>query len=166
MWSATWPKEVKSLAEDFLKDYIQINIGALQLSANHRILQIIDVCSEPEKDNKLISLLEEIMNEKENKVNVISEIQECDISGGSGIGRSDSKTMHLLQQTIVFAETKRKVDDITRRMRRDGWPAMCIHGDKAQQERDWVLHEFRSGKSPILVATDVAARGLGELKFD
>lgn len=70
MWSATWPKEVKSLAEDFLKDYIQINIGALQLSANHRILQIIDVCSEGEKDNKLINLLEEIMNEKENKVSV------------------------------------------------------------------------------------------------
>lgn len=68
----------------------------------------------------------------------------------------------LLLQTIVFAETKRKVDEITRRMRRDGWPAMCIHGDKAQQERDWVLHEFRSGKSPILVATDVAARGLGK----
>ncbi|XP_003745440.1 probable ATP-dependent RNA helicase DDX5 [Galendromus occidentalis] len=136
MWSATWPKEVKSLAEDFLKDYIQINIGALQLSANHRILQIIDVCSESEKDSKLINLLEEIMNEKENK-------------------------------TIVFAETKRKVDEITRRMRRDGWPAMCIHGDKAQQERDWVLHEFRSGKSPILVATDVAARGLDvdDVKF-
>lgn len=68
MWSATWPKEVKSLAEDFLKDYIQVNIGALQLSANHRILQIIDVCTESEKDQKLIKLLEEIMQEKENKV--------------------------------------------------------------------------------------------------
>jgi superfamily II DNA/RNA helicase len=42
------------------------------------------------------------------------------------------------------------------------WPAMCIHGDKAQPERDWVLNEFRSGKAPILVATDVAARGLGK----
>jgi len=39
---------------------------------------------------------------------------------------------------------------------------MCIHGDKAQPERDWVLNEFRSGKAPILVATDVAARGLGK----
>uniref|UniRef100_A0A3B3ZD29 RNA helicase n=1 Tax=Periophthalmus magnuspinnatus TaxID=409849 RepID=A0A3B3ZD29_9GOBI len=43
MWSATWPKEVRQLAEDFLKDYVQINIGALQLSANHNILQIVDV---------------------------------------------------------------------------------------------------------------------------
>ncbi|KAH7982374.1 hypothetical protein HPB52_004288 [Rhipicephalus sanguineus] len=38
MWSSTWPKEVRTLAEDFLKDYIQINIGALQLCANHSIL--------------------------------------------------------------------------------------------------------------------------------
>lgn len=52
MWSATWPKEVRQLAEDFLKDYIQINIGALELSANHNILQIVDVCMETEKDEK------------------------------------------------------------------------------------------------------------------
>ena len=38
---------------------------------------------------------------------------------------------------------------------------MCIHGDKSQEERDWVLKEFRGGNAPILVATDVAARGLG-----
>ena len=40
---------------------------------------------------------------------------------------------------------------------------MCIHGDKKQEERDWVLGEFRSGKTQILVATDVAARGLGRI---
>lgn len=52
MWSATWPKEVRQLAEDFLKEYVQINIGALQLSANHNILQIVDVCNDGEKENK------------------------------------------------------------------------------------------------------------------
>uniref|UniRef100_A0A3Q3LQR7 RNA helicase n=1 Tax=Mastacembelus armatus TaxID=205130 RepID=A0A3Q3LQR7_9TELE len=136
MWSATWPKEVRQLAEDFLRDYIQINIGALELSANHNILQIVDVCMETEKDHKLIQLMEEIMAEKENK-------------------------------TIIFVETKKRCDDLTRRMRRDGWPAMCIHGDKSQPERDWVLTEFRSGKAPILIATDVASRGLDveDVKF-
>ncbi|KAL6431226.1 hypothetical protein ACFW04_007135 [Cataglyphis niger] len=136
MWSATWPKEVKNLAEDFLKDYAQINVGSLQLSANHNILQIIDVCQDYEKENKLSTLLKEIMAESENK-------------------------------TIVFIETKRRVDEITRKMKRDGWPAVCIHGDKTQQERDWVLQDFRSGKAPILVATDVAARGLDveDVKF-
>ncbi|CAH1130000.1 unnamed protein product [Ceutorhynchus assimilis] len=136
MWSATWPKEVQQLASEFLKDYIQINVGSLQLSANHNILQIIDVCHEYEKEAKLSTLLREIMAEKENK-------------------------------TIIFMETKRKVDDVTRKMKRDGWPAVCIHGDKTQQERDWVLQDFRSGKAPILVATDVAARGLDveDVKF-
>ena len=42
---------------------------------------------------------------------------------------------------------------------------MCIHGDKSQNERDWVLQEFRAGRAPILVATDVAARGLGKFFF-
>ncbi|XP_078120385.1 putative ATP-dependent RNA helicase DDX17 [Sander vitreus] len=136
MWSATWPKEVRQLAQDFLKDHIQINIGALELSANHNILQIVDVCMDSEKDRKLFQLMEEIMAEKENK-------------------------------TIIFVETKKRCDDLTKRMRRDGWPAMCIHGDKSQPERDWVLAEFRSGKAPILIATDVASRGLDveDIKF-
>jgi len=75
--------------------------------------------------------------------------------------------MEKENKTIVFAETKKKVDEITRSMRKAGWPAMCIHGDKSQGERDWVLAEFRSGRAPILVATDVAARGLDveDVKF-
>ena len=117
MWSATWPKEVRTLAEDFFKDYIQINVGSLTLSANHNILQIIDVCQEHEKENKLRLLLDEISQEEENK-------------------------------TIIFVETKRKVDQITREMRKVGWPAMCIHGDKSQNERDWVLQ----GKSVTSVS--------------
>lgn len=52
MWSATWPKEVRNMAEEFLKDYIQINVGSLQLSANHNILQIVDVCQDYEKEQK------------------------------------------------------------------------------------------------------------------
>uniref|UniRef100_A0A672M1X9 RNA helicase n=1 Tax=Sinocyclocheilus grahami TaxID=75366 RepID=A0A672M1X9_SINGR len=136
MWSATWPKEVRQLAEDFLKDYVQINVGALQLSANHNILQIVDVCNDGEKEDKLMRLLEEIMSEKENK-------------------------------TIIFVETKKRCDDLTRRMRRDGWPAMGIHGDKSQQERDWVLNEFKYGKAPILIATDVASdiKNVEDVKF-
>ncbi|XP_063238905.1 probable ATP-dependent RNA helicase DDX5 [Bacillus rossius redtenbacheri] len=136
MWSATWPKEVRNLAEEFLTDYIQINIGSLQLAANHNILQIVDVCQEYEKESKLMQLLSEIASEKENK-------------------------------TIIFVETKRKVDQITRSIGRYGWPAKSIHGDKSQQERDFVLAEFRNGKAAILVATDVAARGLDveDVKF-
>lgn len=65
-------------------------------------------------------------------------------------------------KTIIFVETKRKVENITRNIRRYGWPAVCMHGDKTQQERDDVLRQFKQGRANILVATDVAARGLGK----
>merc|ERR1712083_907988 len=61
---------------------------------------------------------------------------------------------------LLFTETKRGADALTREMRTAGWPALSIHGDKQQSERDWVLKEFKEGKNPILIATDVAARGL------
>eukprot|EP01025_Chloroclados_australasicus_P047665 TRINITY_DN5372_c1_g1_i2.p1 TRINITY_DN5372_c1_g1~~TRINITY_DN5372_c1_g1_i2.p1 ORF type:complete len:581 (+),score=79.50 TRINITY_DN5372_c1_g1_i2:82-1824(+) len=64
------------------------------------------------------------------------------------------------RRILVFLETKRNVDRVTRQLRQDGWPALAIHGDKSQQERDWVLDEFKAGRSPIMLATDVAARGL------
>lgn len=52
MWSATWPKEVKILADDFLTDNVQVNVGKLTLHANDNILQIVDVCDEYEKEKK------------------------------------------------------------------------------------------------------------------
>lgn len=61
---------------------------------------------------------------------------------------------------LIFAETKKGADSLTRDLRVDGWPALSIHGDKKQEERTWVLNEFKNGKSPIMVATDVASRGL------
>lgn len=63
-------------------------------------------------------------------------------------------------KVLMFCETKRTTDSLTRELRLDGWPALCIHGDKRQEERDWVFKEFKAGKSPIMIATDVAARGL------
>lgn len=129
MWSATWPKQVQALAEEFLVDYVQVNVGGLSLSANHNIKQIVEVCEESDKEEKLTKLLKEIGSDRQNKI-------------------------------IVFVETKKKVDDITKVIKRDGFSAICIHGDKSQPERDYVLSEFRNGKFSILVATDVAARGL------
>ncbi|MED6218174.1 Envelope glycoprotein gp160, variant 2 [Stylosanthes scabra] len=66
-------------------------------------------------------------------------------------------------RVLIFMETKKGCDQVTRQLRMDGWPALSIHGDKNQAERDWVLAEFKSGRSPIMTATDVAARGLGRI---
>ena len=63
-------------------------------------------------------------------------------------------------QLLVFVETKANADALTRRLYRRGLARAGLHGAKEQKERDWVLKEFREGKSPIMLATDVASRGL------
>ncbi|XP_009367550.2 DEAD-box ATP-dependent RNA helicase 20 isoform X1 [Pyrus x bretschneideri] len=133
-WSATWPKEVEQLARQFLYNPYKVIIGSPDLKANHSIRQIVDIITENQKYNRLVKLLEDIMD-------------------GSRI--------------LIFMDTKKGCDQITRQLRMDGWPALSIHGDKSQAERDWVLSEFKAGKSPIMTATDVAARGLDvkDVKF-
>lgn len=61
---------------------------------------------------------------------------------------------------LVFVETKKGCDQLTRSLRGEGLPVVAIHGDKSQQDRDDALRDFKSGRYSILVATDVAARGL------
>jgi len=63
-------------------------------------------------------------------------------------------------RVLVFVETKKGCDMLTRSLRMDGFQARAMHGDKSQEERDWVLREFKGGQASLLVATDVAARGL------
>ncbi|GIZ37568.1 hypothetical protein CKM354_000101100 [Cercospora kikuchii] len=129
MWSATWPKEIRQMANDFQQNFIQVNVGSHDLHANARITQVVEVVSDFEKRDKMLRHLEKIMEDKAHKI-------------------------------LIFTSTKRVADDITRFLRQDGWPALSIHGDKQQNERDWVLNEFKTGKSPIMVATDVASRGI------
>jgi superfamily II DNA/RNA helicase len=62
--------------------------------------------------------------------------------------------------TLVFVETKRGADDLERYLVSEQYPAISIHGDKGQNEREEALRAFRCGRKPILVATAVAARGL------
>ena len=69
--------------------------------------------------------------------------------------------VHAVQGlTLVFTETKRGADQLEDWLSQQGFPSTSIHGDRTQQEREWALKSFRSGNTPILVATDVAARGL------
>lgn len=129
MFSATWPTEVRRLAEEYLTNFIQVSIGSLEIHANHNILQVVEVCNELQKERKVIDQIRDIMTQEENK-------------------------------TLIFVETKKKCDDLGRKIKREGYAVCVIHGDKSQADRDWVLNEFRSGRYPILVATDVASRGL------
>lgn len=132
MWSATWPKEVEGLARDYQKEFIQVNIGSMELSASHTITQHVDLCDEREKIFKTKEILDK--SEKNGK-------------------------------TIIFTGTKRNADELTRQLVNDRYSALAIHGDKKQNERDWVMKEFKEGRCNVLIATDVAARGLGMLLF-
>lgn len=91
----------------------------------------MDVCAEHEKGSKLKDLLSHIYDQ----------------SGMPG-------------KIIIFVATKKKVDELARFINAFGVGVGSIHGDKSQMDRDNVLNDFRSGRANILVATDVAARGL------
>jgi ATP-dependent RNA helicase DDX5/DBP2 len=128
MWSATWPKEIQALANDYLHDYYQVNVGSLDLTANKDVTQVIEICEDKEKYRNLLRYLRENLSTRD--------------------------------RVLVFVETKKGCDMLTRSLRADGFQARAMHGDKTQEERDWVLKEFKGMQSTLLVATDVAARGL------
>jgi ATP-dependent RNA helicase DDX5/DBP2 len=129
LWSATWPKEVASLARDLCREEpVQITVGSAGKKANDRITQHVIVCDDSEKADRLKTLLETI------------------VDGTSKI--------------IIFTDTKRGADHLQRGLRNQGVSALAIHGDKTQQERDWTLDQFKKGRCLVLIATDVASRGL------
>ena len=74
--------------------------------------------------------------------------------------------MHQLKMSIVFCNTKARVDEITEALRNQGFKADAIHGDLNQRKRNTVLESFRNGHTNILVATDVAARGIDVSNVD
>ncbi len=80
----------------------------------------------------------------------------------------DEKTNHLLylldadvyQRVMIFCNTKFMTDKLTRQLCREGYDAQCLHGDIPQAKRNTVMNDFKRGRFPILVSTDVAARGI------
>jgi ATP-dependent RNA helicase DeaD len=68
--------------------------------------------------------------------------------------------IHNPKLSLVFCNTKRKVDEVVENLQTRGYYADGLHGDLKQTQRDRVMSKFRSGKVEILVATDVAARGI------
>ncbi|KAL6069478.1 putative ATP-dependent RNA helicase ddx17 [Balamuthia mandrillaris] len=130
MYSATWPRAVDSLAREFLNNPVQINIGSLDLTANPNVTQIVDVVESSQKPQKLKHILEHLSQ--------------------------NGATPRIL----IFAGTKTGCESLSFMLRNSGIQAAAIHGDKSQLERDQALFAFKNGKLPVLVATDVASRGL------
>ncbi len=68
--------------------------------------------------------------------------------------------LEIPTSAIIFCRTKRVVDELTEQLQARGYPAEALHGDLSQTQRDRVMARFRAGQDEILVATDVASRGL------
>ena len=131
MFTATWPREVQAIARDFMRADQVVHITIGSLNVTA---------------NKNIKQVVEVVSEFDKPTRLRQLLEELlAVDGG---------------KVLVFAATKRKADVISQRLRQDGVAALAVHGDKSQQERDWVMSEFRTGRAQLLIATDVAARGL------
>ncbi|CAM0873918.1 unnamed protein product [Alopecurus aequalis] len=132
LFSATFPAEIQRMASDFLENYIFLAVGRVG-SSTELIAQRVEFVQEADKRSHLMDLLH---------------------------AQRDSADQAKQALTLVFVETKRGADSLENWLCTNGFPATSIHGDRNQQEREYALRSFKSGQTPILVATDVAARGL------
>jgi ATP-dependent RNA helicase DBP3 len=144
MFSATWPASIQQLAMEFMINPICIYVGFESivgsngensiddsLSANKRVAQSVEVIEDRAREPKLRSLLGKYT---------------------SGSKKND--------RILVFALYKKEAARLERTLNSWGYNCASIHGDKSQDLRERALAEFKDGSCPILVATDVAARGL------
>ncbi|KAK0497393.1 ATP-dependent RNA helicase ded-1 [Armillaria luteobubalina] len=130
MFSATFPRDIQILAKDFLKDYVFLSVGRVG-STSENITQKIEYVEDNDKRSVLLDIL-----------------------------ASQGKDNGDMGLTLVFVETKRMADMLSDFLMGNNLPATSIHGDRTQREREMALQTFRTGRTPIMVATAVAARGL------
>lgn len=149
MFSATWPVAIRKIAMDFMINPVRVYVGFESivandgssgssnvgvddsLSANRRVKQTIEVIEDRQRENRLRTLLNQVHTGQRSK-----------------------------DRVLVFALYKKEAERLEHTLRRDGWNCCSIHGNKNQVARTEALAQFKDGTCPLLVATDVAARGL------
>merc|ERR1719510_461135 len=132
-FTATWPKEVRRLASEILYHPYKVMIGNRDvLKGNQDVIQLVRFVDGFDKNRAMMDLL-----------------HEAGLTNPSSVGKA-----------LVFANTKRGCDQLSQHLYRSGISCSSIHGDKDQGQRDEALNSLKSGRIKVLVATDVAARGL------
>ncbi|QYU69645.1 DEAD/DEAH box helicase [Leptolyngbya sp. 15MV] len=129
-FSATMPKSIKDLAGQYCQDPVFVSVTPESTTAE-RIEQFLFMVQQDEKQ----TLLEMILK-----------------------GRHP--VPGKFERVLVFTRTKHGADRVVKKLGQVGIPANAIHGNKSQPQRERALDEFRRAKTPVLVATDVAARGI------
>jgi ATP-dependent RNA helicase DDX5/DBP2 len=150
-FTATWPKEIAQLAQDYLTDPVSIHIGGADtLNANKAIHQTIHMVKEFEKSYRL----EELMD------SLVAPTSTDSSTPSSSPPLTLAQRRRASPKTLIFVAKKMDCDDLAYELRDLGYLVGTIHGDKEQNARTMILNKFRSGDIRVLVATDVAARGI------
>jgi len=137
MFSATWPEAVRRLASTFQRDPVRVTVGSDDLTANSRVEQVVDVFDDARsKDQRLLTTLRSLSHKKTAKA-----------------GSTDSRI-------LVFALYKKEASRVEQMLQRQGYAVCALHGDMSQNARMEMLESFKNGSVNLMVATDVAARGL------
>jgi ATP-dependent RNA helicase DeaD len=136
LFSATMPPPIRKLADRYMYDPTIIQVEAATLTID-TVAQFQLPVETREKPDKLVEVLR-------------AEMRSPAGAGGAADG----------QQAIVFVRTKIRCEQLFRTLRDRGMNVRALHGDMSQGSRDGVMLAFKGGRVPILVATDVAARGL------
>ena len=131
-FSATLSPEIKKLTEQYLKDPVFISVVSGETAKNI--------------DQDVIRV-----KSKEEKLEKLHEVLKKDLSAQAG-GRP--------MKTLIFREMKHSVDTLAKELGHMGFKVGAIHGDKRSRERIRILDSFKKDRINVLIATDVAARGL------
>jgi len=129
-FSATMPKQIKELVSGYCNNPVQVSVTP-ESSTAERVEQFLFMVQQNEKQ----SLLELIL------------------SGQHPVPGD-------LERVLIFTRTKHGADRVVKKLSQRGIEANAIHGNKSQGQRQRALDEFRRGRTSILIATDVAARGI------
>jgi len=125
LFSATMPREIRRLANDFLNNPVEIAVAAVSQPIE-RIKQSVQMLTKAEKRTALNTILQD----------------------------------ESVKRVVIFTRTKRGADRVAKDLKAAEFSATAIHGDKTQSQREKALKQFRTGNIDILVATDIAARGI------
>lgn len=137
MFSATWPESVRKLASSFQRDPVRVTVGSDDLTANSRVEQVLEVFDDVRsKNGRLLGHLRK------------------------AFPRNPPKSTSEDNRVLVFVLYKLEAARVENYLRDQKFVVAGLHGDMSQKGRLDALASFKSGESKVLVATDVAARGL------
>lgn len=161
LFSATWPEAIQRLGNEFVTNPIRITVGRKSQNAN-------GASGESKAENGGASEQNDSGSDDQSgpmanaSVTQIVEVIE-DFAKEKRLEELLQKYHHSQQRknrVIVFVLYKKEAERVENNLRRRGWGVVGIHGDKTQADRTKAFDSFRTAQTPILVATDVAARGL------